>query len=381
MKKIFFSLLLVFFAIISYSDESSFTHPGLLINKERIKYIKEELVKDDPVISKAYAQLIIDADSCLNKSPNIVVGDFEVPNFYKFPKEHMAIKEKIKVDSKSCFCLALAYAISGDIKYANKSKEFLFAWVNNLGKPKDSDKINFLDIFDPQKAGGDTQLVITYTFPNFIYAFDILSGLGVLTPDEESNFRSWLKTYVDFSMKECFYKNNHHSWQSLFIMCAGYALNDKNIFNTGVKYYKNGFILQVQKDGALVFELWRKEKCSTYTLMALEAMLQGACIASNNGYSDIWNMKSKYNGNIKNAVDCMFRFLDKPDNWLIDKRKKYAGYTEQIAPNNKSDWGWIFEMPYSLWKDEKYLRYMNKRPYGDADRTYTLIYSTLLFAK
>ena len=352
--------------------------PNLLINGDRIRIIKERLAADDPLISSAYRQLIADANRYLRQSPDPITGDLKIPGFYQQPEAQRKITSRIKHDAKAANCLALAFALSADEKYGLKAKEFLFAWVRNLGRPRDGGSL--LDIFTLMHRG-DTPLVITYTFPNFMYAFDILDGLGRLSQEESAAFHKWLKVYVAYCTGECFYKNNHHNWQSLFLMCAGHVLRDPGLFDRGLRYYQNGFRVQILRDGALPLELWRKEKCATYSLMALEAMLQGACIASRHGHPEILDLRSKEKGSLKDAVDCLVSFLDAPDTWQVNKRKSHTGFSRQNRPDDPSDWGWALEIPSSWWQDDKYLKYMTKRPYGEAVRAYTLTYSTLLFSE
>jgi hypothetical protein len=357
--------------------QASFSSPNLLLTKDRIHTVKACLKAGDPLITTAYKQLIADADGNLKVSPNPIAGELRVPGFYKKPEEQRKVVGRLKPDAKAANCLALAYALSGDAKYGVKAKEFLFAWVNTLGKPRDGG--NTLDrlLFDQR---GDTRLAITYTFPNFIYAFDIISGLGLLSEQEEASFRKWLKVYVDYCTTECVIKNNHHNWQSLFLMCAGHALQDKALFDRGVDYYKRGFRVQLAGDGAMPLELMREEKAATYTLMALEAMVQVAHIAMSHGHEDILEIRSNDKANLKDAIDCLISFLNDPDNWQTKARKRYSKVKMLNRPDNTSDWGWVLELPHFWRKDESYFRHMAKRPYGDGIRTYTLTYSTILFA-
>ena len=42
---------------------------------------------------------------------------------------------------------------------------------------------------------------------------------------------------------------------------------------------------------------------------------------------------------------------------------------------------YVFDLPYSWWRNPRCLNYMQKRPYGyDVERCYTMDFATLLFA-
>ncbi|MHB1462177.1 MAG: alginate lyase family protein [Armatimonadota bacterium] len=353
--------------------------PNLLLTAGRITYIQRELRAGNPVISEAYQQLIGNAEASMALSPDPIVGEVRVPGFYTSKREeHRAVVRRIRKDSNAANCLALAYAISKERKYADKSKEYLYAWVHKLGQPRDGG--TWLDALTLSKKG-DTPLVITYTFPSFMFAFDILQGLGQLTDSEVDEFRQWLRVYVNYCSHERMFKNNHYNWQALFMLCAGHVLQDNDVFTTGMRYFKKSIDYQILGDGSLALEMWREDKCGTYTLMALEAMVQGAHIAVVHGHPEVLTTRSRYGASMKDAVDCLVSFLDDPDHWQTNRRRFYVGYTKQNRPDDNSNWGWLQELPHVWWPDAKYPAYMQKRPYGLGDRAYTLNYSTLLFAR
>ncbi|MEI6504116.1 MAG: alginate lyase family protein, partial [Armatimonadota bacterium] len=194
-------------------------------------------------------------------------------------------------------------------------------------------------------------------------------------------FRRWLRVYVDYCTPECVYKNNNHNWQSLFLMCSGVVLGDTQVFERGLGYYQSGFHIQVERDGALPMEMWRKEKCATYTLMALEAMLQAAFIAGRHGHPEVLQLRSDAGTSLRDAVNCLVSFLEAPDTWQVERRRASGGPQPQNRPEDPSDWGWALELPCVWWGDDHYAKYMGRRPYGEGIRAYSLSYATLLFAR
>ncbi|MBX7257262.1 MAG: alginate lyase family protein [Candidatus Hydrogenedentes bacterium] len=349
--------------------------PNLLVNRDDLNRIKDNVANDTGVLKAAYAGLVSTADGMLSATPNPIAGKLEIPGYYTSKREtQQTLTRQLRQDARTAHALALAYAVTGKTAYAAKSKEFLFAWVDSLTHPVDGGEWwEFITL----SQGGDTRLVITYSFPSFLYAFDLLKGEGYLKQDEIESFRAWLKPFVSYCRSEVFYKNNHHNWQVVFLMCAGHALEDPELFQTAVNYYRHGIKGQIGKEGRLPKELRRHEKAGTYTLMALEGMTQAVHLAERHGYSDLRDLRSSNATTLKDAVDFYVKYLDDPAGW--------AGYTnakELNVPKDPSDWGYIFELPYRWWREDAYLAHMAKRPYGfGVERCYTLDFATLLFAE
>ena len=349
--------------------------PNLLVNRERIEVVKHGVARGDATLTAAHKDLVRTADDMLSAAPNPIVGELRVPGYYTAEREtQQRITRQLRKDARTSNALALACALTGKAEYGTKAKQFLFAWVRSLTKP-----VNGGSWWQFYRLGcrGDTPLVIAYSFPCFIYAFDLLKGEGILTQDEIASFRTWLRPFVDYHLSEEIYKNNHHNWQVVFLMCAAHALEDPALFDRAVQYYHHGLRGQIRKDGALPHELWRKEKSGTYTLMALEAMTQAVHISANHGYTDLRELRSKDGGTLEAAIDFYTRFLDDPQTWAT-----FTNTNQLNVPNDISDWGYIFELPYRWWGKEQYLTHMQKRPYGyDVERCYTLDFATLLFAQ
>ena len=349
--------------------------PNLLVNRDSLNRVQEDLDRGKPLAQAAFADLIATAEGMLLASPNPITGELRIPGYYTSKREtQQTLTRQLRQDARTAHALALAYALTKKPEYAAKSREFLFAWADSLTHPADGGAWwEFITL----SQGGDTRLVITYSFPSFLYAFDLLKGEDYLKQDEIESFRAWLKPFVAYCRSEVFYKNNHHNWQVVFLMCAGHALEDPELFQTGVNYYRHGIKGQIAKEGRLPKELRRREKAGTYTLMALEGMAQAVHLAERHGYSDLRNLRSSSGTTLKDAIDFYVKFLDDPVAW-----SRYTNSKELNVPKDPSDWGYIFELPYRWWREDAYMAHMAKRPYGfGVERCYTLDFATLLFAE
>jgi len=352
----------------------TWSNPNLLVDRARLDAIKAAVQKKDPLLTAAYQDLVRTAEGMLAEPPNPIAGDLMIPGFYTAQREtQQRLTRQLRTDARKAHALALAYALTGRKEFGDQSRAILFAWVQSLKRPVNGG--HWWEIFWLGNRG-DTPLVISYSFPAFLYAFDLLQGENAVSVEEMLAFRAWLRPYVDYLSGEVLYKNNNHNWQVLFLMCAAHVLEDASLFDRAVNYYRNGLRGQIRGDGALSRELWRKEKCGTYTLMALEGMVQAVHIAEQHGYTDLRALRSGKGGTLRQAIGFYLQYLRDPAAWA-----KNTNASKLNAPNDPSDWGYMLEIPYYWWRDSEYLPYMQKRPYGYAvERCYTLDFATLLFA-
>ncbi len=155
-------------------------------------------------------------------------------------------------------------------------------------------------------------------------------------------------------------------------------MRHRELLERAVQYYRSGLRLQIGAGGELVYEVARAEKAATYSLMALEAMEQAVFIAEQHGYQDLRELRSRAGGNVRAAVDAMREFLDRPEAWA---RVVRVPVEDLRRPSKGSDWGWIRELPYRWWGEDRYLPLLQRgRPYAEPERAYALLHLTLYFA-
>jgi hypothetical protein len=369
---------------------------NLLLTADRLAAIHDAVRRGHPLMTQACDQVIADAAGYMRRDPDPIAGVLKIPGFYTDRREEMrATTRRVRGDAYAAHCLALAYALTGEDRYADRAEGYIFAWVDALTGAEDD-----APWYDLLNARGDTPLVIAYSFPGFIYAHDILRGLGRIDADEQTRFATWLRRFVDYHHREESFKNNHHAWQMLFLAVSAHAMGDRELFAQTVQRYRDAFHEQIGSDGSMWRELVRGEKAATYTLMALEGMVQFIHIAERHGYTDLRDMVAmsptadpasdsiapvrrlpKGDGHviIRRAIDHLLAFVDDPDSW---SKHRLLTMTDQInRPTSRSQWGYLFEVPRAWW-GQAYAPYTEDAPYGLAPpRCYTLSYSTLYFRK
>jgi hypothetical protein len=381
---------------------------NLLLTRERLRDLEAAIAQGDELAKKACDEAIAAADAALGQQPNPIVGELKVPGFYTSQREvQQRITAQLRGDARAAYALAWGHALTGRADYADAAKRFLFAWADALTKPVDgpgAKGIAGIEDWLLGEDGGDTALVTHYSFPLFLYAYDILNGFGRIDPLEKARFKRWLAPFVSYRLGEERFVNNHQCWQVLFMGCAAHVTEDQHLLDMAVAYYRDGMHhQQIAADGAMWRELARSEKAATYTLMALEAMVQFVVIADNHGVHDLRDVVAdkrkstgtdsfqlsavthlhssgvaSAGGNLRAAFDSLRDFLNDPRAWDRFQNVIRSGAIDH--PANAADWGWIFEVGSAWFRDPSYAAFLQAAPFGlDAPRVYTLGYATLLF--
>lgn len=384
-----------------------FSGLNLLLTRQRLDEINAAVNAGNPLAIQACQDAIAAADSALGTTPNPIVGVFEVPSYYSSQRAvQQQLAGQIRTDGRACLALAWGYALTGQQSYADACKGFLTAWEQNLTTPQDgAGEGGWNGIVDwlIGETGGDTSLVAHYSLPLFIYAFDILDGFGQISDTDRGAFRSWLAPFVSYRLSEERFENNHQNWQVLFMGAAAHVTADQHLMDMAVAYYRDGMHhQQIAADGAMWRELARGQKAATYTLMALEAMVQFVTIAANHGVTDLEDVQadgrdwddslaldyvthfhsshvSSHGGTLRNAFDSLRDFLNDPAAWTSRFQPTIRSATVD-GPAAATDWGWVFEVANAWWYEPSYQPFLAGAPYGtDSTRAYTLEFSTLLY--
>jgi hypothetical protein len=383
---------------------------NLLLTRQRLLELQAAVQNGDPIATQACTNAIADADAALQQTPNPIQGVFSVPSFYGSQQAlQQQLTAQIRTDGRAALALATGYALTGQQSYADASKQFIWAWVTNLTQPQDgAGDGGWTAVIDwiIGETGGDTALVTHYSFPLFIYAYDVLNGFGQISSNEQDQFKSWLAPFINYRLSEERFVNNHQCWQVLFMGAAAHVTEDQHLMDMAVAYYRDGMHhQQIAADGAMWRELARGEKAATYSLMTLEAMVQFVVIANNHGVTDLrdvtgdkrksWSedaLELDYvtgfghsgvasaGGTLHDAFDALRDFVNDPTSW--NRWQHVIDNTNVNGPANAADWGWIFEIGYAWFGDVSYLALTSSAPYGlSSERAYTLVDATLLFHK
>jgi hypothetical protein len=344
---------------------AGFAPLNLLLTKARIDAVARS-APTNAVIRAARDGLLSEARPLLSHTPGPIAGRLSIPGFYTKRKAEMRrLTGKVRRDTHAAYTLAMAHAFGAGPDYARKAKEILFAWVSANTYPVDGPRT----LLGPR---GDTPIVVSYSFPHFCYAYDILSGTGWIDAAESQRFKTWLRPFATFIRRKEPFLNNHQNWKALFLASAAHVLGDTGLFDFAMRTHQRLMRKQIGRRGAMWRELIRGKKAATYTLMALEAAVQTVEIGERHGYALRSDRK------LRRALDRLLDFVENPRSWrrywLLTRHKTLNG------PQRSTDWGWLYELPVRWWGEARHVRARGSDPHaGRPARAYTLGHATLLF--
>ncbi|MCO5169941.1 MAG: alginate lyase family protein [Planctomycetes bacterium] len=380
------ALLLVAAGSTPAAAQDPFAPLNLLMTERRLRELQGALSRGDPLVVAMRDQVVAEATPLLARAPDPIRGVLKVPGYYtKKRAQQQAITRRLRGDARGAHTLALAFALTGDARFADQAQRYLDAWMSSLTRPVDGGE--WYHAFVLQRRG-DTPIVMSYSFPAFFYAHDLLRGLGRVDAAAQARFVAWLRPFVDYHRREERYKDNHHAWQCLFLATAAHVTEDRALFAEAVARYRRAFDAQVCPDGSLGRELLRGERAATYSLMATEAMLQVVVIAERHGHANLRDLRAtrtplrlpnRARPRLFEVVDHLAWFVHDPAAWRRAHRLVLRG--KQVnGPARLTDWGWCFEVAHALWGDPRHLALAGAAPYGLGEpRVYTLDFATLHF--
>jgi hypothetical protein len=218
LRKFFFLTLLLLIAPAAFAD-FAFVHPGLLHSREDFERMKNAVAtKSEPAFS-GYEVFRANAQSQLNykmrgplalvgRNPTVGQGDYDS-------------------DANAAYQCAIMWCITGDIAYANKSKEIINAWSATLKSITGRDAVLMAGL-GPFKMVNAAE-ILRYTDAGWSEA-DIQKT--------ERHFREVIYPVIkDFAP---FANGNWDTAAIKTMMAIGVFCNDRAMFERALHYYVNG---------------------------------------------------------------------------------------------------------------------------------------------
>lgn len=317
-----------------------FRHPMTVTTAEEIKEVQKRIRQGvEPQVS-AYRQLIADAEAVQGFVPDppdsmYVMGGYE-------PNSNLAsIRRWMWRNCSAAYASALAYAYSGEVKYAEKAVEILNAWAV---------KQTFF-------TGQDRGLQLGSYFSPMLYAADLLHSYKGWKEADRIRFRDWWidKCLVHTHDVMVHRDNNWKDAGLLGVMCAAVVFEEADLLEEALNelssYFRaredknvkiKGPYWKIQKDERGVYfprEVVRNEGRSglTYTGYTLTTLVQCMEIARYAGY-DFWTARTPEGASLQEAIEQFFRWMIMGDTfpWNPDPARNNEGFrynTFEIAKN------------------------------------------------
>jgi hypothetical protein len=176
---------------------------------------------------------------------------------------------------------------------------------------------------------GDTPIVVASRMINFLLAYEQIRCNLTAVQDWLLKLTKYVDSYVTSV------PNNHQSWKAAFLLTAGHVLHHREYLNKGMAAFDQCMQLQFNKHGGMPFELDRGELSAYYTLMNLEALIEGHRIVR------IYSLNADYRSKLQRAKDDFKKFLDQPWQWESRYNLDTQVYPVEDHQNRIDKWYWI----------------------------------------
>ncbi len=352
LEKVIIILIILLFGIFEMSTiivKGTITHPNMYLNIGEIEAINEK--KNKEPWKTAYDKLISDANSILSKSPpSVTYGGKAPPSgdkhdyFSEIPYSSDGVLKSnvdrtdfnsVKALGKSVRDLGLAYAITGDEKYAGKALEFIRVWTIDS-----STKMN------PEFTNDQSRIELSVTIPGMFYGADLIWNYPGWKSSDKDEFKDWTKKILA-SSKTWSRDNNFENWRLVFISSASIIVEDSDSRNYAFGRWKEIISDQMNSDGSMKYEL-KRTKSLSYSTYAVNAMMQTAEIARHYGV-DLYNYRLDDGRGLEIALDFHAPYVANPLKWPYEQIDKYKG-----------DNAAFYELAYTFKKKDSYKDVIDK---------------------
>lgn len=327
--------------------------------------------QNDLNIQNFLQELLLEANSFLNKKPTSVVEKIDLPpsgdkhDFYSlatyewpnpntldglpyvsregYPNpERFTVGDKTNMDKMANMVkvLSLAYYFTNDHKYAIKAQELLRVWFLDEDTHMNPD-LKYAETIRGKNELRPQGIMEGRIFPELIDSIKLLESSPQWTEHMQQGLEDWFNNYLDWLLnsesgkEEGSKMNNHGTYYTIQVSSIALFLNKTHFTKSllqstmqdlGSASFKDvpGLIAaKILSDGRQPFEL-RRANSLDYSLMNLLGLFTLANIGERVGL-DLWNYAS-YGAGIHIALDYLIPYLLNKKTWDY----------EQIRPVNDS---------------------------------------------
>lgn len=305
------ALLLTQILFNAYAEDSNTR--AVLINDARLATLKKRITAKSEPTHIAWKKLKANADAALNEKPK-VPAVWHVPGYYSDKDGHMRAKQGLEENANTAYELALAYRITGNEKYASAAAVLINAWATQIQTLKKND---------------DSTLSFSYHFPALIFAADLIRRSPSWPESNQQAFKKFLRERaVPMNCME--QKNNWGNWGLVLFMASAAHLRDDDMFEKGLKRWKELLQSQQSNDGTLTHEVTRGggQFGLWYSHFCLMPQTICAEIARVNGV-DLYEYKGPNGESLRRAYERLLPWVKEPSSfpYFIGNTKDLVGVT------------------------------------------------------
>jgi Alginate lyase len=267
---------------------------GFLVSPtDLIERVKQAAAGSQP-LAGAMTELVADADAALASAPHPMIN-LEIPD----------TDGPFVDDTATAYGLALAYAATGEARYAVGAKAYIQAWVETT---------TTLTNACPTGGGCQTSLIVARVVPAFVFAADLIRPARVMTVADETALRAWLH---DLILPILPTRDGNWGDAGNFARAAlTDYLGDRVGFANALVEWRARLDV-VPADGHLPDEVRRGKDGMSYSQEALQYKLATARLAELRG-TDLWSYIGKGGASLRTAVDFLAAYWFKSADWPYD---------------------------------------------------------------
>jgi len=350
-------LTILLFCLLFNFTAFAYEHPGGMHPAKQIESVKKLIKAKSQPTFDAYRQLIGKADSS-GMHEYHALADFKVPGYYIDPAMHRKNSAGLQSDSFDAYACALAYQLSGDKKYAERSLGFLMAWANLNEKYSDF----------------DGPLVMAYSGTGMIMAAELLLNYKKWKSTDREKFFTWVRNvYLKSCTEIRTRKNNWADWGRFGSVLCAHLLDNEAEMTENIRLVKSDLFHKIAGDGHMPEETRREKNGIWYTYFSLAPITATMYAIYNSTGENLFELKEG-DRSVRKALDYLFYYNQHPDEW------KWFKNPNQGSP---SSWpGNLLEAMAGIYGVPEYVGYVEKsRPLCYPKHHFAWSFPTLMPAK
>lgn len=333
MRQLIIIFILVFSAHLPVQSQG-YPHPGGMHPEEQIIFVRKMVDKKVQPYLDAYHQLIQKADSTLEKELH-VLEDFNVPGFYQDAAGHRRNSSGFQSDAFGAYACALAWQLSGDRKYAERSMHILMEWGRRNKTYSDF----------------DGPLVMSYSGTAMVMAGELMYNYPGWKAADRDIYFGWVRNVYRRACNEIRNRtNNWADWGRFGSALCAYLLDDSEEMKENIRLVKSDLFHKIAPDGHMPEETRREANGIWYTYFSL-APITAACNVIRNATGEDLFILEEDGRSIRNALDYLYHFNQHPEQWTWFKNPR---------PGSPQSWpGNLFEAMGPVYGEKKYSTYVD----------------------
>ncbi len=329
------------------------THPRMYLDSGEIAAIKAQVQAGAAPWKAAYDRMISNANAALSQGALSVTFGGKAPSSgnshdywtetpYAGTGEGVINLLKDRTDYTAAIALGravrnlgLAYAFTGEARYADKAAALLKAWM-----------VNPQTRMNPRFTNGQSRIELCITMPGAFYGADLIWHAPSWSAADRAAVSSWARA-LGANARSWTGKNNFENWRHVLLASAGVAGEDPSLRQEAFDSWKSFLLGAMAADGRLVHETGRT-KSLDYSTYALNAMVQAAEIARHFGV-DLYSYRLADGRGMEKTLDYHAPFVTDPSSWSYQQVAPYAG-------DNSA----VYEVAYLWMQKASYLAAINR---------------------